>query len=74
MKTYTAHNVKLSKEDSWKTKNKKPHVIIDDPENGHSFVIKFGKSPSVSIWESKPNGDLICKLASAKLPKELKKL
>lgn len=70
MKTYTAHNIKLSQEDSWKTTNKKPHVIIDDKKDGYSFVIKFGKYPSVSIWKSESNGDLIKKLASAKVPKK----
>jgi hypothetical protein len=72
MKTYTAHNTKLVHEDSWKTKNKKPHVVIDDAKNGHAFVIKFGKYPSVSIWRSKENGDLVKKLAGAKIPKRKK--
>jgi hypothetical protein len=69
MKTYTAHNTKLVQEDSWKTTNKKPHVVIDDNKNGFAFVIKFGKYPSVSIWEAKTNGDLVHKLASAKVKK-----
>jgi hypothetical protein len=69
MKTYTAHNTKLVQEDSWKTKNKKPHVVIDDNKNGFAFVIKFGKRPSVSIWKAKSNGDLVHKLASAKVKK-----
>lgn len=70
MKTYTSHNTKLVKEDSWATKSKKPHVIIDDHKNGYAFVIKFGKSPKVSIWSTKPNGDLVEQLAKAKVIKK----
>ena len=38
MKTYTSHNTKLVKGDSWATKSKKPHVVIDDLKNGYAFV------------------------------------
>ena len=72
MKTYTAHNTKLVQEDGWKTKNKKPHIVIDDTKNGYAFVVKFGKYPKVSIWEAKENGDLVKKLASAKIAKKKK--
>jgi hypothetical protein len=70
MKTYTSHNTKLVQEDSWTTKSKKPHVVIDDLKNGYAFVIKFGKYPKVSIWSAKPNGDLVKKLAKATVPKK----
>jgi len=68
--TYTSHNAKLVKEDGWTTKSKQPHVVIDDQKNGYSFVIKFGKSPKVSIWSAKPNGDLIEKLTKTKAIKK----
>jgi hypothetical protein len=73
MKTYTSHNTKLVKEDSWATKSKKQHVVIDDQKNGYAFVIKFGKSPKVSIWSAKPNGDLIEKLTITKPLKKTSK-
>jgi len=72
MKTYTSHNTKLVKEDNWATKSKKPHVVIDDQKNGYAFVIKFGKSPKVSIWSAEPNGDLIQKIAKAQIKKKKK--
>jgi hypothetical protein len=33
-------------------------------------VINFRKSPKVSIWSAKTNGDLIRKVARAKVPKK----
>lgn len=76
MKTYTSHNTKLVQEDSWTTADKKPHIVISDTKNRYSFIVTFGKAPSVEIWRSKKNRDLVEKLETAKInkpPKQTRK-